>query len=178
MTDTDQILLVGLGNPGDKYAKTRHNIGFMVADFLKHNGLPANTKLLKPENFMNLSGLDVAKAQKYYKIKTENIWIIQDDIDLNFGQLRIRFGGSSGGHNGIKSIIEELDSPNFWRIKVGVSRPNENIPTDIYVLSQFGSGEAKDLPSIIDQIGQFVLESINKSKLTESTIQLNKNVGA
>ncbi len=171
MAQTNQkILLVGLGNPGAKYNLTRHNVGFMVIDGLAD--LPSSVKLLKPDTFMNLSGQAVLKMSQYYQIEPNNIWVVHDDMDIEFGDLRVRFGGSSGGHNGIKSIIQELKTPDFWRLRVGVGRPTENIPSEDYVLAQFTQSEASILPRLIDQIDQIVLDSLSKEKLVESTYNL------
>jgi PTH1 family peptidyl-tRNA hydrolase len=167
----DNILLVGLGNPGSKYDQTRHNIGFMVIDHLKDK-LPSNFKLLKPMSYMNLSGQDVVKEANFYKIKPQNIWVIHDDVDIDFQLCRVRFGGSSGGHNGINSIIELLGSDQFWRIRVGIGRPNENMATPDFVLSKFSLEEMQKLPKIIDQVSEIVLESVDELKLTESTYKL------
>ena len=135
-------LVVGLGNPGDEYRHTRHNVGFDVIDLMadkynvsinrvKFKGLCTeisigSTKviLLKPSTYMNLSGESVREASSFYKIPNENIIILYDDISLDAGKLRIRSKGSAGGHNGIKSIIENLSSDIFLRIKIGVGKPD------------------------------------------------------
>lgn len=134
-------LVVGLGNPGDEYRHTRHNVGFDVIDLLadKYNVLINRIKfkgvcgeislgaskviLLKPSTYMNLSGESVREASSFYKIPNENIIILHDDISLDVGKLRIRCKGSAGGHNGLKSIIENLSSDVFVRIKIGVGKP-------------------------------------------------------
>lgn len=165
-----KILVVGLGNPGLKYALTRHNVGFMVVDSLGE--LPNNIKVLKPDTFMNLSGQSVAKTSQYYQIPVENIWVVHDDMDIDFGDLRVRQGGSSGGHNGIKSIVAELKSDNFWRLRFGIGRPSMNIPSEDYVLSKFIDEEVNKIPRLIDQTKQIVLSSLSKEKLIESTYNL------
>lgn len=134
-------LVVFLGNPGDKYRDTRHNVGFMTADVIQHkynikirrikyNALTATCKiggdsamLLKPQTYMNLSGRAVKPAAAFYKIPPERIIVISDDVTLAPGKLRIRRKGSSGGHNGLKSIIAELGSDQFPRIRIGVGSP-------------------------------------------------------
>jgi len=136
-------LLVGLGNPGKEYTHTRHNVGFDVIDIMasEYNVLINRIKfkgvygeiniagekviLLKPSTYMNLSGESVREAASFYKIPNENIIIIYDDISLDVGKLRVRSKGSAGGHNGIKSILENLSSDVFPRIKIGVGKPDK-----------------------------------------------------
>ena len=134
------FLIVGLGNPGAEYAATRHNIGFMTADYLhekynfspfksKFDGLIAEGKinnekvlLLKPQTFMNLSGNSVVKAANFYKILPQNVIVIHDDMDLPVGKLKAKIGGGAGGHNGLKSIDAAI-TPNYNRIRIGVCHP-------------------------------------------------------
>jgi PTH1 family peptidyl-tRNA hydrolase len=146
-------LVVGLGNPGDEYKHTRHNVGFDIIDLMKgkynvsinrikFKGVYGEVNisgekviLLKPSTYMNLSGESVREAVSFYKIPNENIIIIHDDISLDAGKLRIRSKGSAGGHNGLKSIISNLSSDVFTRIKIGVGQPqNSMIP---HVLGKF-----------------------------------------
>lgn len=143
-------LIVGLGNPGDKYENTRHNIGFMVVDhFLKDTmskpdtAFSKNTKvksevalfdwqpkagelerivLAKPNTFMNNSGMAVSLLASFYKITPENIWIVYDELDLPLGTLRIRFGGAAAGHHGVESILESLGTDKFWRFRLGIGQ--------------------------------------------------------
>lgn len=148
-------LVIGLGNPGDEYKHTRHNVGFDVIDLMagKYNVSVNRVKfkgvygeinilgekviLLKPSTYMNLSGESVRQASYFYKIPKENIIIIYDDISLDVGKLRIRNKGSAGGHNGIKSIISNMDSDIFPRIKIGVGQPERSLVN--YVLGRFSS---------------------------------------
>lgn len=149
-------LIAGLGNPGRKYDMTRHNIGFEVIDYIadKYNVKVKKLKfkalyqkaeiegceavLMKPQTYMNLSGESVRDAAAFFKIPPENIIIISDDINLEEGRIRIRKGGSAGGHNGLKSIIYQLASDNFVRIRIGVGqKENENQDLADYVLSRF-----------------------------------------
>lgn len=144
-------LIVGLGNPGKQYEKTRHNLGFMVLEkFLKDceslkdtvwndnkkfksdvaeivwqpkHGESEKVLLLKPKTFMNNSGMAVKLISDFYKITPEDIWIIHDDVDLKLGMLRIRNGGGSGGHRGIESILQIFPEGNFWRVRCGIGRP-------------------------------------------------------
>ena len=136
-------LLVGLGNPGTQYENTRHNVGFLVADELaERQNAPiqrlkfkALTNLLtisgekvlvmKPQTYMNLSGESVGEAARFYKIPADHVVVISDDISLPVGKLRIRTGGSAGGHNGLKNIIQHLGTDQFPRIKVGVGAPGQ-----------------------------------------------------
>ena len=117
------ILITGLGNPGKKYAKTRHNIGFRIINALKESFNSARDKeiiLLKPENFMNNSGKIIQEALAYYKIPAENLIVIHDEIDLPFGEIRVSEDSSSAGHKGVQSIIDELKTKNFTRIRMGI----------------------------------------------------------
>lgn len=150
-------LIVGLGNPGKEYENTRHNIGFMVIDKLldevkyknKFEALyyidnSNNVIFIKPQTYMNLSGLSVKKFVNYYNIKMEDIMVIQDDLDLNFGNYKFKFDSSSGGHNGIKSIIENLNSKAFFRMKIGILNQNKKEAKD-FVLSKFSSSEISSI---------------------------------
>lgn len=164
-------ILVGLGNPGSEYAKTRHNAGFLAVDYiakkcgtsvdrLKFKALCGTCEisgnkvlLMKPQTFMNISGEAVGEAARFYKIPSERIMVIQDDIALPTGKLRIRKTGSDGGHNGIKSIISHLSSQNFIRFKIGVSdRENPNIPLADWVLGKFTDDEMKLIEAKYDNI--------------------------
>ena len=153
-----KYLIVGLGNIGEEYRNTRHNIGFMVLDALakasnivfKDGRYGATSTLsikgrqillLKPSTYMNLSGESVRELTDYYKVSEEEIIVIYDDISLDVGQLRIRAKGSAGGHNGIKNIIQHLGSEKFPRIKVGVGDKPKNWDLADYVLSRFPAEE-------------------------------------
>jgi len=148
-------LIVGLGNPGNEYKDTRHNIGFMILDnYLKdvlwktkNDSLIYMKEIkkeqilfLKPLTYMNLSGKAIKKVMDFYKIDIKDILIVQDDLDLDVGKYKIKRNSSSGGHNGIKSIISELKSDEFARLKVGIGK-SEIIPVDKYVLSKFSQEE-------------------------------------
>lgn len=158
-------LIVGLGNPGEKYKKTRHNLGFMVLDVFvaklqrdfresqKFKGLFVQTKefiLLKPTNFMNNSGLAVARVASYYKIEKSDILIVHDDIDLPTLSLKVKLGGGSAGHRGIESIIDQLGSEDFTRLRMGVGRPEEGIQAEDYVLEKINLSEA-DLEKFLEK---------------------------
>lgn len=156
-------MIIGLGNPGKKYEKTRHNIGFLVIDELakqygvelnqtKHHALYAiahtpkgKVLLVKPYTYMNLSGEAVAPLMNYYDIDIEDIVVIYDDLDLGTGKLRLRQRGSAGGHNGIKSLIQHLGTQNFNRIRIGISRPPAGMKVPDYVLANFRDEEHVDM---------------------------------
>lgn len=154
-------LIVGLGNPGGKYENTRHNVGFMAVDELaaqgrfsitraKHHALTGAAEIggqgvlvMKPTTYMNLSGEAVGDAARFYKIAPGHVLVISDDVDLPLGRLRIRTGGSAGGHNGLKSIIQHLGTDQFPRVKVGVGgKPHPDYDMADWVLGKF-QGEDK-----------------------------------
>lgn len=165
------FIVAGLGNPGDEYAKTRHNAGFMALDSVaKAHGAKicdarfkalcgeadvggARALLIKPQTFMNLSGEAVAAAASFYKIAPENIVVIYDDINFDVGHMRIRLGGSAGGHNGMKSIISCLGSDAFPRIRVGVgAKPSAEYPLADWVLGKFSSEALKELDGVFGRV--------------------------
>ena len=164
------FLIVGLGNPGAEYARTRHNVGFMAVDEIaqhfnfspykeKFSGLIAEGKIggekvfiLKPQTYMNLSGNSVVKAAFFYKILPDNIIVIHDDIDLQSGQLKAKIGGGSGGHNGLKSIDSQITN-NYNRIRIGVGYPKGAKAEVVnHVLSKFSQEEMDLLSEDIDII--------------------------
>ena len=174
-------LIVGLGNPGPEYAKSRHNIGFRCIDILadklgvkidraKFEGLYGQTEyqghklyLLKPLTYMNLSGRSVLQLSAYYSIPPERIIVMFDDISLAPGRLRIRAEGSAGGHNGIKSIIAELGSQDFPRVKIGVgAKPNPEFDLADWVLSTFSAKEEKDLAFALENAADAALAIMDK----------------
>lgn len=171
-------LIVGLGNPGTKFANTRHNIGFMVIDHIAHElagpAIPweekpdyhamvaksADVILVKPTTFMNASGVSVAAIAAYYKIVPNDVWVIHDDLDLPLGKIRMRSGGSSAGHHGVDSIMRELKSDAFVRFRLGIgwgmegekksSNKNFHRRTVIdFVLSKFRPSEAGELKHLV-----------------------------
>ena len=172
-------LLVCLGNPGEKYENTRHNVGYMVADEIGERCRAPIQKLrfkaltdlvtisgqkvlvMKPVTFMNLSGEAVRPAADFYKIPPDHVLVISDDTALAPGRLRIRKGGSAGGHNGIKSIIGALNSQSFPRVKVGVgAKPHPDYDLADWVLSNFTKTEEAALSGVIDDAAAAVLELI------------------
>ncbi len=152
-------LIVGLGNPGRKYDQTRHNIGFMVAaktaalisaspsrnrfdgDFAEGNSDGQKLLVLCPQTFMNASGQSVRKAFDFFKLETDDVLIICDDLNLDTGRLRLRPNGSAGGQNGLKDIIRHLDSESFPRLRVGIGRPPDGWTVTDYVLGKFAKSE-------------------------------------
>ena len=161
-------LVVGLGNPGKEYQDTRHNLGFKVIDELatradlptfkvKHRSLIADRTLsehkvilCQPQTFMNLSGEAVKEIVSWHKLSPEHIIVAYDDVDLEVGQLRVREGGSSGGHHGIESIIQHLGTPNFIRVRLGISRPSNFADVSEHVLQRIPGSEKQVLePAII-----------------------------
>ncbi len=176
-------LLVGLGNPGVKYQNTRHNAGFLLIDqLLEHSGSKWQGKkfdaewgkarlfgeeflFLKPQTFMNLSGKSVAQAMRFYKTEASLVIALYDDIDIPFGKVKVRMGGGHGGHNGIRSMIEEISSDNFARVKLGVGRPTEKYPPVAdWVLSDFSQSELEQLrgPMFNEAVGR--LQSIVQAR--------------
>ncbi|MFH1575379.1 MAG: aminoacyl-tRNA hydrolase [Candidatus Nealsonbacteria bacterium] len=145
------LLIVGLGNPGKEYEKTRHNIGFRVIDELAKNK-PNNMVLLKPQTFMNNSGEEVRAVATFYKIKLEDLWIIHDDVDLLIGKIKISRDRGSAGHKGVESIIKNLGSKNFNRIRIGTC-PISGKPeaVDKFVLQDFTKDEEKIIKEIIER---------------------------
>lgn len=161
--------IVGLGNPGPNYAKTRHNIGFMALDRLadRHNisitqskckaligeGIIGGVKtvLIKPMTFMNLSGESVRAYMDFYKVSLEDLIVVYDDMDTETGKVRLRYQGSAGGHNGIKSIIQHTGTQQFNRVRMGISRPEPGHAIVDYVLSKFMKNEKEALEQTIEQ---------------------------
>jgi PTH1 family peptidyl-tRNA hydrolase len=145
-------LFAGLGNPGDKYQKTRHNCGFWWVDFIVKNhrlsmknsekfcgditkyNYDGNCFFLKPSTFMNDSGKSLAAVANFYKIRPEEILVIHDELDIEPGRIKLKLGGSDGGHNGLKSISESIKSKNFWRIRIGIGHPGHKNLVSNYVL--------------------------------------------
>ena len=184
-------LIVGLGNPGKEYAKTRHNCGFRAIDILaeklnckidkcKFQGLYGQTTwngtklfLLKPQTFMNLSGRSILQLSSYFNIPPQRIIVIFDDISLEPGRLRIRANGSAGGHNGIKSIINEVGSQDFPRVKIGVgAKANAEQDLADWVLSTFSASEEKALSSALNNAADAAL-CIIKDGIPAASNQFN-----
>ncbi len=165
-------IIVGLGNPGKKYENTRHNVGFCTIDYLsakygikvnrlKHKALTGdgNIKgervlLVKPQTFMNLSGESINEITEWYKLPMENLIVIYDDVDLPVGTIRIRPKGSSGTHNGMKSVIYQLQSDEFPRIRIGIGKAPEEWDLADYVLSRFSGEEASEIAKSVQRAAE------------------------
>lgn len=191
-------LIVGLGNPGKEYEKTRHNTGFIILDSFalknnvsidknKYNGLYGETTinnekviLLKPQTYMNLSGECVQKFVNFYKINVEDILVINDDLDLDVGRIRLRRSGDSGGHNGLKNIELNLGTKEFKRLKIGISK-NKSFDTKDYVLGKFSKEEYEILTKLLevtnDLLEDFISVDFEKlmSKYNGTNITGEKN---
>lgn len=167
-------MIVGLGNPGKEYENTRHNVGFMILDsFIKDFKLEkkfqamikvtdiAGEKCLfvKPLTFMNESGLSVGKIAKYYNISCSDIFVIQDDMDLPFGKIKLKINSSAGGHNGIKSIINALSSNSFARLKVGIAHDKDNDAIK-HVLGHFSKTEMEFFEKNYDHFQEIIVSYI------------------
>lgn len=168
-------IIVGLGNPGDEYEATRHNVGFRVVDRLSSrfggNFKKARFKsvessididgsklvLVKPSTYMNLSGEAVSGAIRFYKRKADSLLVIHDDLDLPLGRLKFSHASSAGGHHGVESIIEHLGTQHFSRLRFGIGKPMRSGQTVDYVLSSFKEEESKILEEAIDQAAEAVL---------------------
>ena len=182
------ILIVGLGNPGKQYEQTRHNIGFDVIDYManKYNidvnrekfkgicceGFIVNKKviLLKPLTYMNLSGESIRELANFYKLEDDEIIVVYDDISLDIGRLRIREKGSAGGHNGIKSIIQNLGGDKFPRVKVGVGQPKDNLVN--HVLGKFSQEDREHIEKVIPVVSDAIVEIV-KNDAKESMNKFN-----
>jgi len=179
------ILIVGLGNPGEKYVNTRHNLGFLIIEhFLKdfqsakdtiwetskkfkseisqiewqpRHGILEKVILAKPQAYMNNSGLAVKTITDFYKISTNEVWVIHDDIDLPLGAMKVRFGGASAGHHGVESIIEHLSTDKFWRFRMGIGVESRKLRVESsklrnvedFVLGEFGRGEKGKVKNLV-----------------------------
>jgi PTH1 family peptidyl-tRNA hydrolase len=167
--NTSQFIIAGLGNPGREFRETRHNIGFMLVnrlaerlgiEFSRMESKSLVTKgdyrgfrliLAKPMTYMNLSGQAVSSLVRFYKVTLENLLVIYDDVDLPLGTLRLRPDGGAGGHKGMQSIIQQLGTPDFPRLRLGIGRPPGKRSAASYVLKDFSTDENEFLPVILDQ---------------------------
>ena len=173
--ETQDFIIVGLGNPGAQYCGTRHNVGFFVVDELarrwnasvflekwqaQHVPLStgeAKVHLIKPLTFMNRSGRAVGQYYRFYKITPGQLLVVHDDLDMAPGRIKLVKGGGAGGHNGIKSLVESLGTPDFYRLKIGIGRPGNGVvhpdfPVDKYVLGDFADDELAVLQSRYDSL--------------------------
>ena len=184
---TNTILLVGLGNPGDQYQNTRHNIGFTIIDtFLEAYDFPQysnkfsslitskminSTKviLLKPQTYMNLSGEALSKVCHFYKIDLDDVIVFYDDLDLEHARVKIKKNGGSGGHNGVKSLDQHLGK-DYYRIRIGIGKPPIKMETSNYVLTKFTLEEQNSL----DSLKKMILENFNLILEKSFTLLMNK----
>lgn len=180
-------LIVGLGNPGEKYQNTRHNVGFWAVDKLREflklpefqetsaaqalatDGKASGEKIiiLKPMTFMNLSGEAVGAVMRYYKIKSEDVWVVMDDLYHEVGTLRVRQGGSAGGHNGLKSVIAHIGE-NFWRYRIGVGPQPENVPAENFVLANLDKKTKTDLEIAVVNTVEKILDNLKNAPKDET----------
>lgn len=185
-------LIAGLGNPGPQYAGNRHNIGFLVADLLASRmggsfkahraraqvlegrlGVPGlagrRVILAKPMSFMNVSGGPVAALRDFYKLPVERIVAVHDELDIDYGALRLKKGGGDNGHNGLKSITKAL-GPDYYRVRFGVGRPPGRMAVADYVLRDFGSAERKELDYFVDRaadaVESLILDGLERAQST------------
>ena len=176
-------LIVGLGNPGSEYLNSRHNLGFMALDFLsahyqfeqwksKFDGsfcskLFGSEKiiLVKPQTYMNLSGFCVVKFKQFFKVNEDDIFIVYDDIDLGFGDKKLKQGGGDAGHKGVRSISQHLGTKNFNRIRMGVGRPREKEDVSSFVLSNFSKTEIDRVQILIKDLCEDFENIIQKKQI-------------
>jgi PTH1 family peptidyl-tRNA hydrolase len=166
----EPLLVVGLGNPGPQYAKTRHNVGFMVADVLaarmggsfkvhKRSGAEIVTGrlghrpvvLAKSRTYMNESGRQVGPLANFYSVAPADVIVIHDELDIDFGRIRLKLGGGEGGHNGLRSVAKALGTKEFQRVRIGVGRPPGRKDPAAYVLEVFSAAERPEVPVICEQ---------------------------
>ena len=185
-------LIVGLGNPGPKYLWTRHNAGFIVLDRFAHlAGVQVNRKtfsglygegdfkgnrilLLKPQTYMNLSGRSVAEALRFHKLVPADIIVIHDELDIPFGQIKFKADGGHGGHNGLRSLHQELGGGGYNRLRIGIGRPAHGNMAD-YVLTNFGKDEMISLPRLVDGAVD-ALEMMIEEGLPKTMSQFNNRI--
>ncbi|MCR4325092.1 MAG: aminoacyl-tRNA hydrolase [Candidatus Curtissbacteria bacterium] len=177
-------LIVGLGNPGEKFKNNRHSLGFIVVDmfaiinalswrysrdFICYYAKSSDFVIIKPSTFMNKSGEAVKAAADYFKIEAKDVLVVHDELDLDFGKIRITFNGSSAGHNGVESVVESLGTLDFSRLRIGIGHPRDieggpREPSD-YVLSDFTTDEKKKLSEVITRadgaVQSFISEGVN-----------------
>lgn len=184
-------LIVGLGNPGSQYARTRHNIGFMIVDELAESHSASwkfdkkmqaemaeialdgeKVILAKPQTFMNLSGESIQKIMQFYKISPSDIWVVFDDVDVPFGKLKLRQEGSAGGHNGVKSTIANIGQ-DFIRVRIGISLNDRAVePSEVYVLKPFKPEEQKELPYLISTASAWITTALQTSGPSDQVVTL------
>jgi peptidyl-tRNA hydrolase, PTH1 family len=184
-------LIAGLGNPGRQYAGNRHNAGFMVVDEILRRlaAKPPRARMgaelseaavggnkvifCKPMEFMNTSGAAISRAAGFWKIPSQQVLVVHDDMDLDFGRMKLVEGGGTGGHNGLRSIVAELGTQEFCRLRFGIGRPPPNWEGADYVLADFSAEERKMLPDLVEEAAQ-AGETIVKDGLTAAMNRFNR----
>jgi PTH1 family peptidyl-tRNA hydrolase len=188
----ETALIVGLGNPGREYAGNRHNVGFLTADRwaaahaltfnkIQHHAVIALGRsgerrviVAKPHTYMNESGRAVGALLRFYKIPVEQLLVIFDDLDLPFGVIRLRADGGAGGHNGMRSIIQQLSGNQFARLRIGIGRPPGRMDPAAFVLQGFSREEAAELDALLDRAGQ-AIDAFLTAGITAAMNQFNPN---
>lgn len=186
-------LLVGLGNPGDKYSKNRHNVGFMAVDEIaddyscspfkkKYQGFVSEGKigdhkvlLLKPQTYMNDSGRSIKEAAKFYKIDPSRILVFHDELDLAPAKMRVKFDGGLAGHNGLKSTKAHMGTAEFWRVRLGIGHPGDRDRVSGYVLSDFAKAEWPDVEDMVRAVSrniEMVLDGNDEEYMTKVALDL------
>ncbi|MCR3722541.1 MULTISPECIES: aminoacyl-tRNA hydrolase [Prauserella salsuginis group] len=176
----EQVLLAGLGNPGPRYAGNRHNVGFMVLDelasriggkFKAHKGGAEvlegrlggrKVVLAKPRSYMNLSGGPLAGTARFYKIDASGLVVIHDELDVDYGSLRLKLGGGDNGHNGLRSITKSFGTKEYFRVRFGVGRPPGRMDAADFVLKDFSTTERRELPLNVDRCADAVEELVSR----------------
>jgi peptidyl-tRNA hydrolase, PTH1 family len=192
-SDSGRLAVVGLGNPGPRYENTRHNVGVHVLQELleragsrtkshKSGCLVAETRLAgesvvlaRPTSYMNESGRPVASLVRYYKIPTERLVVVHDEIDIPFGEVRVKLGGGTAGHNGLNSIVPHLGK-DFVRVRVGVGRPRGRRQAADHVLAEFTSAERRELPFVVDRAADAV-EAVIEHGIERAMNEINTRTG-
>jgi len=190
MSERETTLIAGLGNPGEKYERTRHNAGFFVIDRLsEENSIPLSKQkfdlvygrgkiggydviLAKPMSYMNKSGFPLRKLADYIGLTSEDLFVIYDDIDLMFERIRLKDKGGHGGHNGIRSLIDAFGTRDFPRLRIGIGRPDGEKDVTGHVLGRFSAEETEIMNSVVERAGQAVV-SVVKDGLTVAMNNFN-----
>ncbi len=183
-------LVVGLGNPGTRYARTRHNVGFDVVDRLAdRHGITLGEKrfksalgsgrmaggpvvLAQPQTFMNVSGEAIGPMAGWYKLGLEQVLVVHDDLDLEFGDVRVKVGGGHGGHNGLRSLVKCLPGPDFVRVRVGIGRPEGAMDVAAWVLARWSTEEAPQVDGIVDRAADAV-EAVLSDGVSDAMNRVN-----
>ncbi|MBI5466298.1 MAG: aminoacyl-tRNA hydrolase [Candidatus Kerfeldbacteria bacterium] len=190
-------LIVGLGNPGPDYEATRHNLGFMVVDELarehggtwqkfssqsatcklKIKGMPV--VLLKPQTFMNESGLSVREAKHFYKVAMEDIWLVHDDLDLEFPRIKLDDNSTAAGHRGVQSVIDQLNNQAFKRFRLGLGRPPDSKPAETFVLEPFSPAEQGQLKAFTKVVTDVIASALKQGfDLTRAELNTKRRLSA